>query len=271
MKRKNDSISKYLLNISEIAIITGHNKFKTRNEYLIEFWKKHNKEDFEKYRELTSFVKLSDEDKIKDISSKNNISITDELKTCESTTNINDLNNLKKNIMKKVENLGISEKKEILKSIDNLTNTNFGTRNETDVLKIYEELKGVLIVKDNIYRKKKIIENLNFSVCIGGKIDGINNDTETIIEIKNRMHKLFYDLREYEKVQLMCYMYLLNKKNGHLVEAMKKSTETTINIIEVEYDDNYMDTILQKIEEFCLFYYDFQQNHEQKINLLSGK
>ena len=271
MKRQSSSISKYLLNISEIAIITGDNKFKTRNEYLIDFWKKHNKDDFQKYQELTNFVKLSDEDKIKDITFKNNISIVDELKICENTTNITELNNIKKNIMKKVENLEESVKKEIVKSIDNVTNTNFGTRNETDVLKIYEELKGVSIVKDNIYRKKKIIETTNFSVCIGGKIDGINNETETIIEIKNRMHKLFYDLREYEKVQLMCYMYLLNKKNGHLVEAIKKSTETTINIIEVEYDENYMNSILQKIEEFSLFYYEFQQNHEQKINLLTSQ
>jgi len=271
MKRQSSSISKYLLNISEIAIITGDNKFKTRNEYLIEFWKKHDKEDFEKYRELTNFVKLNDEDKIKDISAKNNIDIKTELQNCEKTTNVTELNTLKKNIMEKVENLTESAKKEILKSIDNVTNTNFGTRNETDVLKIYEELRGVSIVKDNIYRKKKIIESSNFSVCIGGKIDGINNDTETIIEIKNRMHKLFYDLREYEKVQLMCYMYLLNKKNGHLVEAIKKLTETTINIIEIEYDENYMNSILQKIEEFCVFYYDFIKNHELKINLLTSQ
>ena len=29
-----------LLNISEIAIITGDNKFKSKREYLIDFWKK---------------------------------------------------------------------------------------------------------------------------------------------------------------------------------------------------------------------------------------
>ena len=105
MKRKSISISKYLLNISEIAIITGDNKFKTRNEYLIEFWKKHDKEDFEKYRELTNFVKLNDEDKIKDISAKNNIDIKAELQNCEKTTNVTELNNLKKNIMEKGKTL----------------------------------------------------------------------------------------------------------------------------------------------------------------------
>jgi hypothetical protein len=260
---------KYLLNISEIAIITGDNTFKTKNEYLIDFWKKYNCDDYNTYQKLTNFVKLKDEDKIKDISTKNNINLESDLKNCEKTTNINELNNLKKNIMKKVENLEESEKKEILKSIDNVTNTNFGTRNETDVLKIYEELKNVSVTKDNIYRKKKVIENMEFLVYIGGKIDGINNEDGSIIEIKNRMHKLFYQLREYEKVQLMCYIYLRNKEKGYLVEALKKSTETTVNIIEINYDENYMNSILQKIEEFCLFYNDFINNHEQKINLLT--
>jgi hypothetical protein len=260
---------KYVLNISEIAIITGDNTFKTRNEYLIEFWKKYNNDDFEKYKSITNFVKLKDEDKIKDISTKNNINLESELKNCEKTTNINDLNSLKKNIMKKVENLEESVKKEILKSIDNVTNTNFGTRNETDVLKIYEELKNVSVTKDNVYRKKKVIENMQFLVYIGGKIDGINDADGSIIEIKNRMHKLFYQLREYEKVQLMCYIYLRKQEKGYLVEALKKFAETSVNIIEVNYDDEYMMKILQKIEEFCLFYHDFIHNHEEKINLLT--
>jgi len=261
---------KYVLNISEIAIITGDNTFKTKNEYLIEFWKKYNNDDYNTYQKMTNFVKLNDEDKIKDISTKNNINIIADLKSCETTKTVTELNNLKKNIMKKVENLEESAKKEILKSIDNVTNTNFGTRNETDVLKIYEELKNVSVTKDNIYRKKKIIENPAFLAYIGGKIDGINNEDGSIIEIKNRMHKLFYQLRNYEKVQLMCYIYLRNQQKGYLVEALKKSAETSINIIELDYDENYMNEILQKIEKFCSFYSDFINNHEEKINILTS-
>ena len=49
-----------LINISEIAIITGDNKFKSKREYLIDFWKKNFKSDFEKYKKLTEFVKETD-------------------------------------------------------------------------------------------------------------------------------------------------------------------------------------------------------------------
>ena len=54
-----------LINISEIAIITGDNTFKTKREYLIDFWKKNLKDDFNKYKEITNFVKETDDDIIK--------------------------------------------------------------------------------------------------------------------------------------------------------------------------------------------------------------
>ena len=33
--------------------------------------------------------------------------------------------------------------------------------------------------------------------------------------------------------------------------------------------ENDIKLLAKKIEEFCAFYYDFIQNHEQKINLLT--
>ena len=35
-------------------------------------------------------------------------------------------------------------------------------------------------------------------------------------------YKLFYELRGYEKVQLMCYLHLFKASKGFLVEAFKK-------------------------------------------------
>ena len=123
------------------------------------------------------------------------------------------------------------------------------------------------------YHKKIVYEDLenNISICIGGKIDGINKNNGSIIEVKNRMHKLFYTLREYEKVQIMCYMHIHNSNNGHLVEAHKKKDGTDINIIEVSYDNSYMNDIISKIYEFAKFYGKFIVNHEMKINLLKDE
>ena len=61
-----------LFNISEIAIITGDNIYKTKRDYLIDFWKKYDKNDYEKYVNLTEFIKEDDKDIVQKISVKNN-------------------------------------------------------------------------------------------------------------------------------------------------------------------------------------------------------
>jgi hypothetical protein len=298
-----------ILNISEIAIITGDNKFKTKRDYLIDVWKKNAKDDYEKYKKLTEFIKETDSDIINKISIKNNIDISSDLLKCTKSKNTADLNTMKKSIedkvikeitdkkkieadreikaiinsgdlkdleikkkeiIQKMEKSINEDKKEILESVKNLTNTKFGIKNETDVCKIYESLTGSKIIKDNKYRKLEICKINEFTVYIGGKIDGFNEENQSLIEIKNRVNKLFYALRSYEKVQLMCYLYLFTCQKGHLVEAYKKKDETDINIIEVDFDKLYMDSILAKIELFCKYYIKFLENHEAKINLLKN-
>ena len=75
---------------------------------------------------------------------------------------------------------------------------------------------------------------------VGGRCDAIvqNEDgTKRIIEIKNRMHKLFNKVREYERVQLMAYLYINGIKQGELVERY----ETQVRRYDV--DSKYWETI----------------------------
>ena len=44
----------------------------------------------------------------------------------------------------------------------------------------------------------------------------MDKDTGELIEIKNRINRLFYKLRDYEKVQIFIYMKLLNKQEATL-------------------------------------------------------
>jgi hypothetical protein len=260
-----------LINISQIAIITGDNPYKSKREYLIEFWEKNFNKDYLEYQKKTKFMKNTDEEIIKTISKKNNIDIKNDIQKCIETDNTNDLNNIKKTIFEKMDKLSNDEKKEITKSLNNVTNTNFGIKNENDVTKIYKNMKGVSIIKDDKYRKKKIIQNNNFNIYIGGKIDGINFENNCIVEVKNRINKLFYSLRDYEKVQIMSYMYLFSSSKGHLVEAFLKKENTNINIIEVDYDENYMKEIISKIFNFGNYFFHFMNNENLKIHILKNK
>jgi len=260
-----------VINISQIAIITGDNKYKTKRDFLIEFWQKYDRDDYENYISKIDFVKNSDAEIIEKISIKNNINIAKELKKCSKTTNLNDFSSIKKDILIKVKDLNENEKKEIIKSIDNVTNTKFGIKNETDITKLYEEMTNTKIIKDDRYHKINIYSDKFLNISIGGKIDGINNSNNSIIEVKNRMKTLFYTLRDYEKVQIMCYIYLFKTSKGDLVEALKKKDKTDINIIEVNYDEKYMESIILKIITFGHFFLDFMKNDNLKKDFLGDK
>lgn len=257
-----------IINISQIAIITNDNPYQSKRDFLIDFWSKYDKNDFNEYKSNINFVKQNDFDIIDKILTKNNIKFNKELNECCQTNNIEDLEKSKDKILDKIDVLTTNEKNEIKKSIKNITNTSFGTRNENDITKIYEDKTGVKIIKDNIYKRKTIIKNNIFSILIGGKIDGINEEKTYIIEIKNRVKNLFYKLREYEKVQIMCYIYLFSVNKGCLIEALKTKTSTNINIIEIYYDENYMNNIIEKLNLFGIFFENFMKNDIKKKNLL---
>ena len=260
-----------LINISQIAIITGDNPYQSKRDFLINFWEKFDKKDFDEYKEKIKFVKENDIEIINKLSKKNKLNLENELKNCLESNNINDFKKAKTELLNKVDNLSEKEKNEISNSINNLTNTNFGTKNENDITKIYESMTGKTFIKDNFYKKKCIIKNDLFNIYIGGKIDGIDSDKTHIIEIKNRVKNLFYKLRDYEKVQLMCYLYLYSIEKGHLVEALKNKLNPEINVIELSYDVEYMNYIINKLIIFGNYFVNFMNDDLLKKNILLKK
>ena len=257
-----------LINISQIAIITGDNPYKSKKDFLIEYWQKYDNKDYVECSREGNFVKLDDKMIVENISKKNKLNISQDISKCMETKNTEELNELKRKINTKMKDLPPEEKKDIQKSLNNITNTDFGTRNETDVTKIYESMTGSTIIKDDKYRTKTIIKNDIFSIRIGGKIDGINTINNCIIEVKNRVNKLFYSLRDYEKVQIMCYIHLFSVEKGHLVEAHKKKDKCDINIIEVLYDEKYMAYISEKLYDFGIYFNTFMNNKSMRLALL---
>jgi hypothetical protein len=259
-----------IFNISEIAIITGDNKFKKKRDYLIDFWKRNNRFDYDKFKKMTQFTKNTDQEIIQKICEKNNINISNDLDNCVESINTDDLNTLKRKMVDQMDNLTENDKKQLTESVSNIANSKFGIKNEFDITKLYQEMTGNIIFKDDLYHKIKIYELDDYTIYIAGKIDGINIQTGTIIEVKNRINKLFYNLRDYEKVQITCYMFLFKTIKGHLVEGFRKKDGTDINIIEVDFEKKYMDYIIDKIVIFSKFYSKFIKNDEMKLNILKN-
>ena len=281
---------------SDLAVITGHNTYKSIDEIYLKYWKRYFKEDYEKIQSILKSKKIPQklqetaEQCIERIGKKNNVDITKMVSECSKQSGTKDFNSTKKQILEKVlKSVDPKEKKSIAEAIEQSTNTRFGIKNENPVIPMYEYLTGnqveisrkywredVFIIPNNINSKNKNTGSDIWS--IGGKVDGLtinSDDNKIIVEIKNRVNRLFYKLRDYEKVQIYAYMFALNMKKAHLVECLqtksKKNPEKNINIIEVDWDSTFWDeSILVPLQEFIEDFYEFLESDIKKIALLKN-
>jgi hypothetical protein len=126
-------------------------------------------------------------------------------------------------IKKKIQdlpNVSESDKEELFKFAQKLHYTTHGSKAEDSIKKSVEIQKSIEILKDDVFRKRHLFDVGEYNVFIGGKCDGIAQleGRETIVEIKNRINRLFRTIPDYEKVQLYSYMYIYKLENGLLIE-----------------------------------------------------
>lgn len=260
---------KICLFASEIAIITGDNKFKNLGEIIFRIWKLNFNKDFLKYEDIFKNNKnnfLNTNEKMDKFIDKYNIDKN--IKKQLDVNNINNLNLEKNNILQKCSIVDDKDRIEFTNILNEYSNTNFGKINENKSLHIYTQLTNEPVIKYDKFTKQIIFNYNDYQWFIGGKIDGILKD-KSIIEVKNRMHKLFRVLKEYEKIQIYSYMFIFNSKKGYLVETYLKNTQPETNIIDVNFDINYWNSILLKIEKFINIFYKFLNSEELKLKLLN--
>lgn len=260
---------KICLFASEIAIITGDNKFKNLGEIIFRIWKLNFNKDFLKYEDIFKNNKnnfLNTNEKMDKFIDKYNIDKN--IKKQLDVNNINNLNLEKNNILQKCSIIDDKDRIEFTNILNEYSNTNFGKINENKSLHIYTQLTNEPVIKYDKFTKQIIFNYNDYQWFIGGKIDGILKD-KSIIEVKNRMHKLFRVLKEYEKIQIYSYMFLFNSKKAYLVETYLKNIQPETNIIDIHFDINYWNSVLVKIEKFINIFYKFFNSEELKLKLLN--
>lgn len=122
--------------------------------------------------------------------------------------------------------------------------TTYGNAQESHVFKYIREALGVDCIEDpTFYRVQAGVvttEYGSFPWYIGGKIDAISSDRTLLIEIKNRVNRLFRKPPAYEMVQVQTYLHLLGINDGMLVECMRTNTggdtSEEVNVMPVARD-----------------------------------
>ena len=253
---------------SELAVITGHNQYKDVSEIIVKIWQKNFPDDYEAIIAEAGVVVESTDEFINRISKENNINIKEKMKACLGSNDVVDMNKAKLEILKKFDTIPEKDKKLVQSCITEKTNTNFGTKHENSGVAKYTEIYGDKVNTVDTFFKRHMFKT-EHNWFVGGKIDGINDDN-VLIEVKNRMNRLFYKLRDYEKVQIYAYMYILELENAKLVECFKKSKECTINVIDVEFEQDFWENeISMKVEKFIKQFESFLKSKSRKLELVN--
>jgi hypothetical protein len=177
---------------------------------------------------------------------------------------------------------------ELHRIVKSATNVVYGSKNENNGYKFFEEVTGIEVKSRQKYMKHRVATyDLPSGEKIRWYIKGVA-DGETvldeIIEIKNRQKKLFKTVRDYEMCQIQTYLHIAKRDIGYLVEIITDSENNlTGNVIKVAKQDKYLSSVvgdnLNRIIYFLmkLFYLDNTHtmlSDEEKdtilLNLIKG-
>ena len=130
--------------------------------------------------------------------------------------------------------------------------TSHGTRAESKTADLVEEKEGVVLKTDDNFYNLQLCVIDDTMYRISGKVDRLEKigDEVILVEIKNRMKKLFLNPPDYEYIQVQTYFQIvpLNIQSAKLIQQYGTTTKTTM----IERDDNVWEQeILPPLLKFC--------------------
>jgi hypothetical protein len=153
-------------------------------------------------------------------------------------------------------NLGKEDQELLKERCQSKIYTEFGTHKEAYVADVVrEQNKGMKLHKDDVYRKRFLFDfccayddaPFKVRVFVGGKCDGVLADhgvgPTKIVEIKNRMKRLFNGVPEYERIQVLAYLFIHGLRDGVLIENYNGQTKHHA----VEFDEEFWNRVTSDI------------------------
>lgn len=267
------------INVSDLYVIMCRNFFGRFSKVMANVWRSMDRDGFYSYEkqifQLGHIPKTySTSKQIEHIQKKMRVDIKSSINECMSAKSSSEMSRKQDRIIRNIStctDIKKKDKKYLEKLVKDATNTNYGIKNEGNVIKCFEKETG-LNVNDNQHKYYyKVYECDNIEWMLIGKVDGIT-ECGKVIEIKNRTRKLFNELRNYEEPQIMTYLWLSNTSNGYMVESYKKNGRVNMNILDVVYKDGYYDEkVLPAIIKFITFFMDKIKDDNIKRMIIMGE
>lgn len=277
----------FKINASEVAAIIGKNPYKKKEEALLDCWNRNmnglppqeilraqrvcakNKEVNKAYSQMIDDIKKTENNddvikkkaefsakiqkevvgKVEDEIIKTKESYEQDIQYARTRSDKAKIEEMYKEEMKKLEKKkeqAIEDAKNVEKDAMSKFNCNYGTRKEDTVASSYEEITGMNVEKPT----KRYTWEPHPGFTVVGKFDGFAEDG-TLVEIKNRVRRLFGIVKEYENVQVHVYMKMCHATTAHLVEKFRDQ----VMVHQVLYDDDLMCEVESGIDDAIKNYF----------------
>lgn len=243
---------------SQLASCIGFNRFKKPSDALELVWHRVSPASFAEARQRNN-IKTKDE-AVQDIISANeavrHLLIHAEDLTGEASTS-GDVARGYQAVSRELAttaDLNMEELKLIDDAMKKNLYTSFGTKQENVALQHIQP--HIPCVPDDTFYKRWIADVDGIPIYIAGKIDALGTDGGTIVEIKNRINRLFYDIPMHERIQVMAYLFAVPQAStAVLVECLTRDDGTVLaHSVPIEWDEDFWeDVVLPRVRNFVRY------------------
>jgi hypothetical protein len=238
------AVSGICIYASQLASCIGHNRFKKPSDALETVWQRVAPASFEDALRRNG-IKTADE-AVHDILSSNqavrSLLVCAEAVTTSSTQVAQGYEHVSQQLAR--ADLDAEDRRLVDEAFRRTMYTSYGTRQECVALaKLHHRIP---CRPDDTFYRQWVGEVDGVQVYVGGKIDAISEDGTTVIEIKNRINRLFYKLPMFEIIQVQTYLQLLpHTESARLVECLTRDTgDVLMNVVPIERDQDLWDTLV---------------------------
>lgn len=154
------------------------------------------------------------------------------------------------------DRLDVEEKRALDEAVRRNLYTSYGTHKEHEALEYIRTTLGIACEEDPAFHKVQAgVLGSGVPWYLGGRIDAIDASRQLVIEIKNRVNRLFCKLPFYEVVQVQAYLELLDVERGALVEALApQGGELVVQLTPIRRNrELWRDQVLPRLRGFVEF------------------
>lgn len=229
---------------SQLASCIGHNRFKKPSDALETVWQRVAPACFDDALRRNG-IKTTEE-AVHDILTSNQAVRSLLVRAEEVTTTSSEVAQGYEHISRELAHadLTATDRRLVDEAFRRTMYTSFGTRQESVALQ--KICARIPCRQDDTFYRAHVGQVDGVHVYVGGKIDAISDDGTTVIEVKNRINRLFHKLPLYEIIQVQTYLQLLPEtESARLVECLTRHTgDVVMNVVPIERDQDMWDTLI---------------------------